>query len=138
MFAIPTHCPECNTELKISSTGIDLLCPNSHDCPAQIVGRLSYFCQRNIGNIVGLSQKTLIRFIRDYALHDIPDLYNLPWSEIALQDGFGAKSVQNLQESIESSKKISDYKFLAGLGIEGVGIEVAKLICEHISESSNS
>jgi DNA ligase (NAD+) len=134
MFPIPTNCPECDTELKISNTVIDLYCPNSDGCSAQILGRLSYFCQRNIANIAGLSEKTIAKFIQDYNLHDIPDLYTLPWSQIVLQDGFGAKSVQNLQESIESSKKIADYKFLAGLGIEGVGPEVAKLICEHLSE----
>jgi DNA ligase (NAD+) len=126
----PTHCPDCNTELIQSKTGIDLVCPNAQGCQAQIVGRLSYFCQRNLGNISGMSDKTLEKFISEFNVRDIADLYDLPWDNIQEMEGFGIKSVENLKESIEKSKQIADYKFLAGLGIEGVGPEVAKLICE--------
>jgi DNA ligase (NAD+) len=126
----PTHCPDCNTELTMSKTGIDLICPNAQGCHAQIVGRLSYFCQRNLGNIAGMSDKTLEKFITEFNVLDIADLYNLPWDKIQELEGFGIKSVENMKASIEKSRQIADYKFLAGLGIEGVGPEVAKLICE--------
>jgi DNA ligase (NAD+) len=126
----PTNCPDCNTELTLSKTGIDLICPNAQGCHSQIVGRLAYFCQRNLANITGMSDKTIEKFIVEFGVKDIPDLYNLPWEKIQELEGFGEKSVINLQQSIEKSKTITDYKFLAGLGIEGVGPEVAKLICE--------
>jgi DNA ligase (NAD+) len=128
----PTHCPDCNTELILSKTGIDLICTNVQGCHAQIVGRLSYFCQRNLGNIAGMSDKTLEKFISEFGIIDVADLYKLPWDKIQELEGFGNKSVENLKVSIEKSKQIADYKFLAGLGIEGVGPEVAKLICEII------
>ena len=128
----PTLCPACQSELKLSETGVDLICTNTLDCPAQILGRLSYYCQRNVANIDGLSEKTLDKFIQKFQIHDIPDLYDLPYDEIAAMDGFGTRSIDNLRDSVERSRIIQDYKLVAGLGLEGIGLEVAKLICELI------
>ncbi len=126
---IPTNCPSCNSKLIESSTGIDLICTNSMNCPAQIIGRLSYYCGRNIGNITGVSEKQITKFNELYNTKDICDLYNLDYSSISGLEGFGAKSAMNIENSINKSKSIPDYKFLAGLGLEGIGPEVAKLIC---------
>jgi DNA ligase (NAD+) len=129
-FQALTNCPSCGTSLVQSATGIDLFCPNTEGCPEQIKLRLSYFCQRNIGNITGLSEKQIERFIKEFKIQTIADLFDLPWYIIREFEGFGEKSVQNLQESIAKTLDgINDYRFLAGLSIEGVGIEVAKLIC---------
>jgi DNA ligase (NAD+) len=128
-FAIPTTCPECNTDLKLTETGIDLFCPNSDHCPAQVIGRMSYYCQRNLANIAGMSDKTILRLNKEFNVADIANLYDLPYDQIAILEGFGQKSADNLKESIEKSREIKDYKFLAGLGIDGIGPEIAKLIC---------
>jgi DNA ligase (NAD+) len=133
MFEPPINCPKCQSKLEFSSTGIDLVCANSYNCPAQILGRLSYFCQRNIGNIAGLSEKTIEVLIDKFGVHDIYDLYNLPFDKIIELENFGAKSVQNMEESIDKSRDITDFKFLAGIGIDGVGVEVARLICEEVN-----
>jgi DNA ligase (NAD+) len=130
----PKTCPSCKTTLEITSTGVDLSCPNSESCPAQVEGRLVYYCQRNMANIPGLSEKIVAKFIDLYNVHDVYDLYRLPWAEIKTVEGFGEKSVENLSKSVENSKTIQDYKFLAALGIDGIGPEVAKLICEKINE----
>jgi DNA ligase (NAD+) len=129
---IPSKCPSCSTELIFSDTGVDLICPNTDHCPAQVQGRLSYFCQRNLGNISGLSEKQIEKFAELFGISDIPDLYDLPFEKIQELEGFGLKSVENLSLSIEKSRQIQDFKFLAGLGIDGVGVEVAKLICEKL------
>ncbi len=126
---VPTVCPQCGSSLYLSSTGIDLICQNATSCPAQVLGRLSYFCGRNLGNIAGLSEKTLAKFVEKYGVVDICDLYSLPFDKIAKEDGFGSKSAQKLQDSIAKSQEIVAHKFLAGLGIDGIGSEVAKLIC---------
>ena len=134
MIQIPTHCPDCGQLLELSKTEVDLVCPNSLKCRTQIIGRLSYYCQRNVGNISGLSKKTVAKLVDEFEVCEIPDLYELPFDIISKQEGFGEKSVQKLQDSIQNSKQILDFKFLAGLGIEGIGPEVAKLICELASE----
>jgi DNA ligase (NAD+) len=129
-FTIPTHCPQCQTELKLTSKGIDLYCPNVEHCPAQVTGRMAYYCQRNLGNIAGMSDKTIDRLIKEFDISDIADLYDLPFDKISSLEGFGYRSAQNLQASVQKSRNIKDYKFLAGLGIDGIGPEIAKLICE--------
>ena len=131
----PTNCPSCNSKLGFSDTGIDLICTNSLNCKTQIVKRMAYFCQRNLGNISGLSEKQIEKFVDEFGIHDIADLYDLPWDKIKEMEGFGEKSVQNLKESIDKSRAIADFKFLAGLGIDGIGPEVAKLVCEKLGES---
>jgi DNA ligase (NAD+) len=137
-FVLPTNCPECGSVLQFSSTNIDLFCPNSNSCPAQIVLRLSYYCQRNLANIVGMSEKTLSRLITEFGISDVADLYDLPMDKVAKLESFGQKSADNISKSIESSRKIVDYKFLAGLGIEGIGPEVAKLICDLIETKTET
>jgi DNA ligase (NAD+) len=124
----PTLCPSCESKLDFTSTGIDLICRNTTNCKTQIVKRMAYFCQRNLGNITGLSEKQIEKFVTEFGISDVADLYDLPWNKIEVLEGFGEKSVQNLKDSIEKSKNIVDYKFLAGLGIDGIGVEVAKLV----------
>jgi len=125
---LPYKCPVCSHQLRKSSTEVDLLCTNQESCPAQVLGRLSYFAGRSIGNIAGLSEKNIQKFMEEFGIKDLYDLYDLPYSKIFELEGFGSKSVENLKTSIKDSLRIKDYKFLAGLSIEGVGPEVAKLI----------
>ena len=137
IIPIPENCPSCTLELQKSKTDVDLYCSNVYNCPDQVVARLSYFCQRNMGNIVGLSEKNILKFMQEFNIKDVPDLYKLPWDKIQNMEGYGLKSVENLQKSVENSKTIADYKFLAGLGLEGVGVEVSKLIVEQIYDQQN-
>ncbi|MFB7229355.1 NAD-dependent DNA ligase LigA [Streptomyces fimicarius] len=46
-FEMPTHCPECGTELRPMKEGdIDLRCPNARTCPAQLRERVFYLAGR--------------------------------------------------------------------------------------------
>ncbi len=131
---IPTHCPSCKALLILTSTGVDLFCDNTDGCPAQILGRLSYYCQRSRANIPGLSTKILEKLINQNQVTDIFDIYSLDYNLVSEWNGFGSKSVENLKNSIEQSKNtITPTKFLASLGIKGIGIEVAGLICNQLA-----
>jgi len=134
---LPHNCPSCSKLLVESSTHVDLICPHSDTCPDQILFKLSYFTQRSIADITGLSDKIIQKFINEFHVHDIPDLFNLPYENIAQLEGFGVKSVTNLQQSVEKARTIEDYRLLAGLGIEGVGIEVSKLIVAELGKEEN-
>lgn len=137
-FIAPETCPSCSSKLELSSTEVDLVCVNSENCPDQILGRLTYYTQRNLAAITGLSDKILEKFCDLYGVKDIPDLYKLPYDKIRELEGFGEKSVENIQKSVENSRKIPAHKFLAGLAIEGVGIEVAKLIVDYLLENKQT
>ncbi|MFE9695818.1 NAD-dependent DNA ligase LigA [Streptomyces sp. NPDC006270] len=46
-FEMPSHCPECGTELRPMKEGdIDLRCPNARSCPAQLRERVFYLAGR--------------------------------------------------------------------------------------------
>jgi DNA ligase (NAD+) len=56
-FVMPTHCPECGTELRPAKEGdIDLRCPNSRSCPAQVRGRIEYIGSRGVLDIEALGE----------------------------------------------------------------------------------
>jgi DNA ligase (NAD+) len=134
-ISAPTKCPVCNTDLVLSKTGIDLFCPNNEKCPAQVVQRLSYFCNRDIGNIVGLSDKQIARFVEELDVNDILDLFTLDFEKIEQWEGFGKRSVENLKESIAKlvENGLDDYKLLQALSIEGVGAKTGQLICQSMN-----
>jgi DNA ligase (NAD+) len=131
-FIAPINCPSCGTELTKTDTEIDLICNNKDACPAQILGRLNYYTSRNLGNIPGLSDKILEKLVLQFKVLDIPDLYDLPLDKIQELAGFGQKSTLNIEQAVEKSRKIKAYKFLAALGVDGIGPEVAKLIVKAI------
>lgn len=56
-FVMPSHCPECATELRAMKEGdIDLRCPNAFSCPAQVRGRVEHIGSRGGLDIEGLGE----------------------------------------------------------------------------------
>ncbi|MEU8514736.1 NAD-dependent DNA ligase LigA [Kitasatospora sp. NPDC048722] len=54
-FVMPTHCPECGSELRPMAEGdIDLRCPNAQHCPAQIRERIAFLGGRSCLDVEGL------------------------------------------------------------------------------------
>ena len=84
-------------------------------------------------NIDGLSEATLEKFIEEGFLEELYDIYRLePYRmQIVVMDGFGDKSYENLQKSIEASRETTVDRLLYGLGIMNIGSATAKLICKY-------
>ncbi|WP_375388298.1 NAD-dependent DNA ligase LigA [uncultured Amnibacterium sp.] len=58
-FVMPTHCPECGTELRPAKEGdVDLRCPNARSCPAQVRGRVEHIGSRGSLDIEALGEVT--------------------------------------------------------------------------------
>jgi DNA ligase (NAD+) len=130
-FSLPKLCPSCKSILVNSSTNVDLCC-NNPVCYDQVKLKLAYFASRQLADINGLSEKTIEKLINEFSIKSISDLYDLPFDEIQKLEGFGLKSITNLQESIDKSRMIDDYKLISGLSIEGIGIENARIIASLI------
>lgn len=130
----PKKCPCCNepTEQINTNNAQFLYCTNLF-CKAKLIQRLTHYCSRNAMNIVGLSEKTLERFIELGILNDIADIYNLPNHRelIMSQKGFGAKAYTKLIDSIEKSKECKLANFIFALGIDNVGLSTSKDICAY-------
>ncbi len=128
-FHMPTHCPECNSELVHLDDEVALRCVNPH-CPAHIREGLIHFVSRNAMNIEGLGEKVITQLFSEGLIHSIPDLYQLNRDELLKLERMGEKSVDNLLSAIEASKQNSVEKLIFGLGIRLVGEKAARVLAE--------
>lgn len=124
-YKLPTHCPECGTELVLD--GVFLKCPHK-SCPAQLVGRLTHFASKQAMDIHGLSESTIEALVSVGIIQSYADIYKLGEhrKEIINMNGFGSRKFAKLVEAVESSKQTRMYRFIVALGIPFIGVEAAK------------
>lgn len=135
-YAMPTHCPECNSDLVRLDEEVALRCINPK-CPAQIREGLIHFVSRNAMNIDGLGERVITQLFEENLIKDVADIYKLTQEELLGLERMGEKSVTNLLNAIEASKENSLERLLFGLGIRHVGAKAAKILAqnyEHIDQ----
>lgn len=127
-------CPVCGMETSpmITHSGdrdVEVEMCTNPDCAVKQVKKFVHFCERDCMDIVGLSEKTLEKFIEKGFIKQLADLYRLDTFEhdIAAMDGFGQKSYDNIWKSIQRSRKTTFVPFIHALGIPMVGKGQAKL-----------
>ncbi|UII56348.1 NAD-dependent DNA ligase LigA [Cytobacillus spongiae] len=128
-FSMPTHCPECESELVRLEEEVALRCMNPK-CPAQIREGLIHFVSRNAMNIDGLGEKVISQLFAEKLIQDVADLYKLTYDLLIQLERMGEKSANNLLQAIEVSKDNSLEKLLFGLGIRHVGAKAAKTLSQ--------
>ena len=130
--SIPEHCPVCQGKTVISNANDKefLYCENPQ-CAAKKLKGFEHFVKRDAINIEGLSEQSLEKFINRGFLKDFANLFTLEQyrDEISAMEGFGEKSCDNLFGSITKSRDTTLTRFLYSLGISGVGLSMAKMIC---------
>ncbi len=136
-------CPECNAKL-VRKEGESLhYCPNELGCPPQIKGRIQHFISRKAMDINSLGEGKVEMLFENGLIKTPADLYHLNHKQllgltkiigegekskkISLQE----KSVENILNGIEESKKISFERVLYAIGIRYVGETVAKKLALH-------
>lgn len=131
---IPKICPACRheTEVKRVNDTESLYCANP-DCPAKKIKAFTLFVSRDAMNIDGLSEATLEKFIGMGFIHEFADLFHLSEyrEQIVEMEGFGEKSYLNLIGSIEKARNTTLPKVIYSLGIAGIGLVNAKMLCRH-------
>lgn len=128
-FHMPTHCPECESELVRLEGEVALRCINPK-CPAQIREGLIHFVSRNAMNIDGLGEKVISQLFGEKLIEDVADLYRLERNQLLQLERMGEKSADNLLDAIQASKANSLEKLLFGLGIRHVGAKAAKTLAQ--------
>ena len=128
-FHMPTHCPECESDLVRLEGEVALRCINPK-CPAQIREGLIHFVSRNAMNIDGLGEKVISQLFAEKLISDVADIYKLTQEQLLALERMGEKSVSNLLKAIETSKGNSLEKLLFGLGIRHVGAKAAKTLAQ--------
>ena len=132
---IPCKCPVCQGETKIRQVGNAkaLYCMNP-ECQAKHVKSFALFVSRDALNIEGLSEATLEKFISRGYIHTFADIFHLDQYKEKIQkmEGFGEKSYKKLTESIEKARTTTLPSVIYSLGIAGIGLANAKVICREL------
>ena len=134
----PTNCPVCNSELAHEEGLVALKCHNPL-CPEKVKRQIAYFVSRDAMNISGLGDKIVEKFIELGKIKTIVDIYSLKKyrEELENLEKMGQKSVDNLINSIESSKNRDFSKVLYALGIPFVGKFNANLLTKTFKNIEN-
>lgn len=130
---IPKECPVCHapTEVRVSShSGTKTLHCTNPECTAKNVKKFTRFVSKWGMDIDGLSIQTMLRFINAGFIHEFADIYHLKehFGEIMEMEGFGEKSVANMENSIEKSRSVHPVNFIFALCIPFIGVDAGKKI----------
>ena len=132
-YIFPDTCPVCGGHVVQEAGAVARRCVNALACPAQRLGELEHFVSRHGFDIDGMGTKQLELFISRGWIETPADIFTL----IALHgdaiknlDGFGEKSVYNLNQSIENARTVDLHRFLYAIGIPDIGQVTAKILAK--------
>ena len=127
-FQMPTHCPECESELVRLEGEVALRCINPK-CPAQIREGLIHFVSRDAMNIDGLGEKVISQLFAEKLISDVADIYKLTREQLLALERMGEKSAGNLLKAIEASKANSLEKLVIWSWNSSCGCKSSKDTC---------
>ncbi len=138
-IVFPKTCPVCDSRLFKEEGEAVWRCVNI-ECPAQVVERIIHFVSKDAMDIRGLGEANIRKFYELGLLKDIPGIYELDFDKIGGMEGFGKKSIENLQQAILNSKTQPLHRIIFGLGIRFVGETTAKTLAQavhHLTDLKN-
>jgi DNA ligase (NAD+) len=130
VWSMPATCPVCGAPLVRPEGEAATYCVNNA-CPEQLVRAVEYFVGREAMDMAGFGIKQAELFVAQGFIHDLADIYQLPWEQIRGLEGYGDKRVENLRAGVEASKSRPIHRLLTALGIRFVGAVVAEIITQH-------
>lgn len=129
-WAMPTRCPSCGTKVVHVKGEVAVRCPNRKGCPDQRLSHIAFFASKQAMDIEHLGEKIVSLLVEKGLVHRIADLYDLTEEDLFELEGFKEKSVQNLLNSIDASRKAPLSRLIIGLGIKYVGAGAAELLSQ--------
>ena len=130
MVNLPTNCPVCESPVVMPEGEALARCSGGLYCAAQRIEAIRHFVSRKALDIEGLGDRWVESLLYLDLLKDVADIYHLHEHRDTLLtiEKMGEKSVQNLIDAIEASKKTTLARFIYGLGIRGVGETTARML----------
>ena len=128
----PIHCPVCKDILFKPVGEAVWRCVNIN-CEAQVVERIIHFVSKDAMDIRSFGEANVRKFYEKGFLKDVPGIYKLDWDALKKMEGFGARSIENLQTAIEASKLQPLHRLIFGLGIRYVGETTAKTLAQSVN-----
>ncbi|QVL56330.1 MAG: NAD-dependent DNA ligase LigA [Simkaniaceae bacterium] len=129
-WVMPDQCPVCGSEVVRKEGEVAVRCPNKATCGGQNLRRISFFSSKNAMDIDHLGPEIVKKLIEMGFVSTPSDLYRLTEEELEQIEGFKEKSIKNLLNSIEKSKKTTLARFIFSIGIPYVGEGTAGLLAD--------
>jgi DNA ligase (NAD+) len=138
-FVMPTHCPECGTELAYEKEGdADIRCPNSRSCPAQLRERLFHVAGRGAFDIEALGYEGAIALLQagPEVLGDEGDLFDLTADKLGRvplytrKDGKLSANGARLLQNLRKARNQPLWRVLVALSIRHVGPTAARALAQ--------
>jgi DNA ligase (NAD+) len=134
-FEMPTHCPECGTELRHEKEGdADIRCPNARSCPAQLRERVFHVAGRGAFDIEVLGYEAAIALLEEHLLEDEGDVFSLDEEELertaffTKKDGTLSANGRKLLTNLQTRKDVPLWRVLVALSIRHVGPTAAQAL----------
>lgn len=130
LVQLPSQCPVCSSPVVMPEGEALARCSGGLYCAAQRIEAIRHFVSRKAMDIEGLGDRWVESLLKLDLLQDVADIYHLhEYREQLLGiEKMGEKSVQNLFDAIDASKKTTLGAFIYALGIRGVGETTARML----------
>ncbi|HEY5036093.1 MAG TPA: NAD-dependent DNA ligase LigA [Chthoniobacterales bacterium] len=132
-FHMPAKCPVCGSKVVKDEGQVAVRCVNAQ-CPAQLKRRIEHFAGRGAMDIEGLGQAMVEQLVERQLVREVSDIYGLTNAQLSELERMAEKSVTNLLEAIERSKRQPLWRLLFGLGILHVGVSAARALADHFPD----
>ena len=131
------NCPNCLSYLQKNESEAHHYCPNTFSCPPQITGRIQHFISRKAMDINGIGNETIELMFKNNLISNYADLYSLKKEDLLSLERMAEKSVENIFQGLDKSKKIPFERVLFALGIRYVGQTVSKNLANEYKSIDN-
>jgi len=134
-FIMPTKCPDCGSTLRAITEGdVDIRCPNTQKCPAQLRERIYYIGSRAALDIDVMGYEAAIALLTDKIIIDESELFGLTQDKLVQsefftkKDGTPGKNVEKLLAALEDAKSRPLWRILVALSVRHVGPTAAQAL----------
>ncbi len=130
----PACCPVCQSAIEFETDGILARCTGGFQCSAQLEGALKHFVSRKAMAIDGIGEQLIHQLVEQGWVKDVADLYQISTLQWISLPRMAKKSVQNILDSLNSSKNTTFARVLYALGIREIGEVGAKTLAKHFHD----
>ncbi len=137
-FVMPTQCPECGSDLRAITEGdVDIRCPNTRSCPAQLRERIYYIGSRAALDIDVLGYEAAVALLQDKIITDEADIFSLAEDQLmkseffTKKDGSKGKNLEKLLAALDEAKTRPLWRTIVALSIRHVGPTAAQALATH-------
>lgn len=130
-FIPPSECPICTTPLETREGEVNLYCPNSMFCPAQLKAKIEYWVSKEAMDIDFVGPSIIEQLFAKNMIKSAAELYSLSQQDFMQLDLIQEKSAFNIFHSLQNSKNPTLGRFLTALSIRHVGKETAQILASH-------